>query len=140
MIQITKLTQTQLSQLHTLYFWFLNRSYNRKQKDRNFTFLTPYENFDRISHYIYFSQYFKIKLWKWPLLLCVYFLDVLAWIIFLCTIYIPFYGKADLYWNLDLVRIQMCKCSSYELEKSKERWMDIDRVRGRWKCVSQAWI
>ena len=51
--------------------------------------------------------------------LCFYFLDVLAWIIILCTIYTPFYGKSDLYWNLDMNRIQMCKHASYELEKMK---------------------
>lgn len=120
-------------------FFLISRKFiekKRKRRKRTSTCKLLFWILWQIFTLYIFERASRQKLWKWPLLLCFYFLDVLAWIIILCTIYTPFYGKADLYWNLDMNRIQMCKHISYELEKNQRNDKQMRRVSVKYAIKS----
>lgn len=89
---------------------------------------SSFENFDKFSHYI-FLRLLQDKN-------CENDLYFYAFIFLICqlgpsfyALFIPFfYGKADLYWNLDMNRIQICKHASYELEKNQKNDKQMRRI------------
>lgn len=89
----------------------------------NFSF----ENFHKF-HTTYFWECFKKKIVK----MTFSFMLLFSWCAsldhhFMHYIY-SFYGKADLYWKLDMNRIQTCNHTSYALEKNQRNDKQIRRA------------